>query len=336
VRNLAVAGSALVVAGAIGAACTSGGHTSQRSAGLSLDPLPSQAPSGAVAVPGARREMTPTTTPPPPPVTTRITTVLLPAPTVTVRATVTALPPAPPVPVGPGGPIAKPQGQAGAGPTRTAPADSAAAASVPGSGTPVLLSDGSVNCAKSKCIALTFSGGPGPQTRRFLQILADNGGTATFFVTGAQVSQNADVMTAIAGSGNEVANGTWSQPDMTTLGATDELDQLTRTNDAIKETVGVTPTLFRPMGGHSSAAVVRAGKDAGLTQVLWDFDTTDYNFQSDSDGLARVIARAKSGQVVMLHDTFDTTATALAQVLPQLKAQGYAFVTVSQLYRTRG
>lgn len=200
---------------------------------------------------------------------------------------------------------------------------------------PVYLADGSVDCAKSKCVALTFSGGPGPVTRQFLQTLDAHGSRGTFFVTGAQVSLNPDIMTAIAGTGNEVANGTWTQPDMTTLSDTDEAAQLQQTNDAIQQSVGIKPTLFRPMGGHTSPSVVDAGKRLGLTQILWDLDSRDYNFQGDPDGLTQVLMQMKPGQIVMLHDTFVASATALDRAMSALTDQGYAFVTVSQLLSTR-
>lgn len=346
-RNLAVAGSALVAIGAIAAACTStGGESASHSSSLTFDPLPSQAPSGAEAVPGAPRQMTPTPTPPP--ATKRVTEVVVPpARTVTAApaAPTAAAPTSPPAPTVSATPDADATGEpGGAGPSspdapgsdarRGGPerngADPAEAAA-----TPTFLADGSVDCAQSKCIALTFSGGPSDQSRRFLQILESHGGKGTFFVTGEQVAQRPDVMTAIAGTGNEVANGTWSQPNMTELSPGEDLRQLTRTNDAVEQTVGVTPTLFRPMGGHTSPAVVQAGEEAGLTQVLWDLDTRDYAYQSDPGALAEVIAGAEPGQVVMLHDTFPATATALDRALTELAAKGYAFVTVSHLYRTR-
>ncbi|BDH56121.1 polysaccharide deacetylase family protein [Tsukamurella sp. PLM1] len=200
---------------------------------------------------------------------------------------------------------------------------------------PVYLADGTVDCAKSKCVALTFSGGPGPVTRQFLQTLEAHGGKGTFFVTGAQVSLNPDIMTAIAGTGNEVANGTWTQPDMTTLSEADGTAQLQQTNDAIRSSVGSAPTLFRPMGGHTSPSVVEAGKRLGLTQILWDLDTRDYNYQGDPDGLTQVLMGMQPGQIVMLHDTFVASAQALERAMAALSDKGYAFVTVSQLLRTR-
>ncbi|MBS4101762.1 polysaccharide deacetylase family protein [Tsukamurella paurometabola] len=345
VRNFAVAGSVLVIAAAVAVGCgVTGGDPSRLGSSLTFDPLPS-APSGASATPGAGinpgAPPSGQTTAPPSPQPPATMTVVVPPPSAPAKPqptvagpTAAAVPPAPTAPAG--GDAANrgegaPSGEGG-GTSAPAPAPQAAAKPVT---KPVYLPDGSVDCARSKCIALTFSGGPGPVTRQFLQILDSHGAKGTFFVTGAQVNLNPDIMTAIAGTGNEVANGTWTQPDMTTLSDTDTTAQLQQTNDAIRASVGSAPTLFRPMGGHTSPAVVDAGKRLGLTQILWDLDSMDYNYQANPDGLTQVLLKAKPGQIVMLHDTFSASATAMDRMMTQLGDQGYAFVTVSQLLRSR-
>ncbi|CAM3821849.1 polysaccharide deacetylase family protein [Tsukamurella ocularis] len=345
VRNYAVAGSVLVIAAAVAVGCgVTGGDPSRLGSSLTFDPLPS-APSGASAKPGAGVNpgaLPPgQTTVPPSPQAPATMTVVVPPPSGPAKPqptvggpTAAAVPPAPTTAAG--GDTANrgegaPSGQGG-GTSSPAPAPQAAAKPVT---KPVLRADGSVDCAQSKCVALTFSGGPGPATRQFLQILDDHGAKGTFFVTGAQVNLNPDIMTAIAGTGNEVANGTWTQPDLTTLSEADMTSQLQQTNDAIRSSVGSAPTLFRPMGGHTSPAVVDAGKRLGLTQILWDLDSMDYNYQGDPDGLTQVLLKVKPGQIVMLHDTFVSSATALDRMMTQLGDQGYAFVTVGHLLSSR-
>lgn len=344
VRNYAVAGSALVIAAAVAVGCgVTGGDTSRLGSSLTFDPVPS-APSGASSKPsaGVNPGALPPgqTTAPPSPQAPATMTVVVPPPNAPAKPQATvagptapAVPPAPIAAAGGGDANRGEGGPSGQGGSSTpAPAPQAAAKPVTKA---VYLPDGSVDCAKSKCVALTFSGGPGPATRQFLQILDNHGAKGTFFVTGAQVNLNPDIMTAIAGTGNEVANGTWTQPDMTMLSEADSTAQLQQTSDAIRSSVGSAPTLFRPMGGHTSPSVVETGKRLGLTQVLWDLDSMDYNYQGDPDGLTQVLLKVKPGQIVMLHDTFVSSATAMDRMMTQLGDQGYAFVTVSQLQSSR-
>jgi len=338
VRNYAVAGSALVIAAAVAVGCgVTGGDTNRLGSSLTFDPLPS-APAGASAKPSAG--VNPGALPPgqttaaPAPQAPATMTVVVPPPNAPAKPQPAAGPTGPAVPPAPTTAAGGDAGRDGApsGSSGGAPAPQAAAKPVT---KPVYLPDGRVDCAKSKCVALTFSGGPGPVTRQFLQTLDSHGAKGTFFVTGVQVNLNPDIMTAIAGTGNEVANGTWTQPDMTTLSDADTTAQLQQTNDAIRTSVGSAPTLFRPMGGHTSPAVVDAGKRLGLTQILWDLDSMDYNYQGNPDALTKALLKVKPGQIVMLHDTFITSATALDRMMTQLTDEGYAFVTVSQLLSSR-
>ncbi len=364
----------VVVAAAIAAACTlTSGDPVQQGQGLHYDSVPSESfeagadapPSGASAAPGIGADpgahplgqTSSAPRPPSPAAPVVITkTVEVPPPHVVV------VPPMPPAPspthgAPPPPPRPAPKPTASPSPTTTAtpapptspptdapPTDDAAGAQAPTTTTtivttapdvPIYTSAASPNCAVAKCIALTFSGGPGSATRQFLQVLSAHSAKGTFFVTGEQVAQNADVVAAIAGSGNEVANGTWSQADLTTLSAADQESELQQTDDAVRSATGIEPTLFRPMGGHTAPDVVAAGKREGLTQVLWDLDTQDYSYQNDAGAIAAAIERAKPGQIVMLHDTFPTSATGLDEALTALSQKGYVFVTVSELLGTR-
>lgn len=74
-----------------------------------------------------------------------------------------------------------------------------------------------VDCAKYKCVALTFDDGPTPFTDRLLQVLADQGAKATFFLIGNKVAADPDAARRIADAGMEVGSHTWEHPNMTTI-----------------------------------------------------------------------------------------------------------------------
>src|SRR6201994_1660626 len=90
-----------------------------------------------------------------------------------------------------------------------------------------------VDCAKAKCVALTFDDGPGPYTDRLLQILKDNDAKATFFLIGNKVAANPEGARRIADAGMEIGSHTWEHPNMTTIPAEDVSAQFSRANDAI-------------------------------------------------------------------------------------------------------
>ncbi len=118
------------------------------------------------------------------------------------------------------------------------------------------------DCAVVKCVALTFDDGPGPYTDRLLQILKDNDAKATFFLIGNKVAANPAGAKRIADAGMEIGNHTWEHPNMTTIPPEDIAGQFSRANDAITAATGRTPSLYRPAGGLSDAAVRQAAGQA--------------------------------------------------------------------------
>lgn len=193
-----------------------------------------------------------------------------------------------------------------------------------------------VDCAKVKCVALTFDDGPGPFTDRLLKILSDNDAKATFFLIGNKVAANPDGAKRIADAGMEVASHTWEHPNMTTIPPELIPSQLTKANDAIKAATGQTPTLYRPAGGLSNDAVRSEAKRLGMAEILWDVVPFDWINDSDLAATTYMLkTHIKPGSVVLFHDTYSSTVDVVYQFIPVLKANGYHLVTVSQLLGPR-
>jgi peptidoglycan/xylan/chitin deacetylase (PgdA/CDA1 family) len=193
-----------------------------------------------------------------------------------------------------------------------------------------------VDCAAVRCVALTFDDGPSPYTDRLLEILADNDAQATFFLIGNKVAANPAGAQRIADAGMEVGNHTWEHPNMTTIPADDVAAQLSKANDAISSATGRTPTLWRPAGGLTNAAVNTRAAQLVLAAILWD--VIPYDWINDSNTAATrdvLMAQVKPGSVVLFHDTYSSTVDVVYQFLPVLKANGYHLVTVSRLLGPR-
>ncbi|WP_343600774.1 polysaccharide deacetylase family protein, partial [Mycobacterium sp.] len=193
-----------------------------------------------------------------------------------------------------------------------------------------------VDCSRVKCVALTFDDGPSPFTDRLLRILADNNARATFFEIGNKVAADPAGAKRVADAGMEIGNHTWEHPNMTTIPPADVRDQLTRANDAIAAATGVTPTLWRPAGGLTDAAVNEQAAKVGLAGILWD--VIPYDWINDSNTAASrqiLMTQIRPGSVVLLHDTYSSTVDLVDQFIPVLQANGYRLVTVSELLGPR-
>jgi peptidoglycan/xylan/chitin deacetylase (PgdA/CDA1 family) len=99
-------------------------------------------------------------------------------------------------------------------------------------------------------IAMTFDDGPSATlTPKLLDLLAAHHIKATFFVIGENVAQHPDIIARAAREGHEIANHSWSHPNLAKLSEESVRRQLWRTDDAIKSATGTRPTLLRPPYG---------------------------------------------------------------------------------------
>ncbi|WP_405791719.1 polysaccharide deacetylase family protein [Streptomyces sp. NBC_01506] len=192
---------------------------------------------------------------------------------------------------------------------------------------------GSVDCAKAKCIALTFDAGPGKDTPRLLDILKEEKVPATFFLLGKNhVLAHPDTVRRIADEGHEVANHTWSHRILTDLDRAGIRKELSRTQNAIAKITGRKPTLMRPPQGRTNGDVTDISRELGLSQVLWSATAKDYS-TTDSDLIERrIVDDASADGIILLHDIYDGTVPAVPGIIEQLKKRGYTFVTVPQLF----
>lgn len=199
--------------------------------------------------------------------------------------------------------------------------------------------------AAGRAIAFTFDDGPSGSTQQVLEVLDAHGARGTFFVVGQWAERLPHVVQAIAERGHEVGNHTWTHFDPNEV-PDEELwrDELRRTSETIAATAGRTPELFRPPYGHEPERFAEVAADCGLgTTVLWSVDPEDWESNED-DGLieATVLAEVRPGAIVLHHDgdvrddlnsgsPQAGTVRALPRILERLAADGYRFVTVSEL-----
>ncbi|WP_308286867.1 polysaccharide deacetylase family protein [Actinomadura parmotrematis] len=187
-----------------------------------------------------------------------------------------------------------------------------------------------IDCAKVKCLALTFDDGPGEYTERLLKTLQDEGVRATFFMLGENVHHYRDLVRRMALDGQELANHSWSHPQLTGLTSSAVRSQVRRTQNAIKEAAGVTPALFRPPYGATDK---RVGKAVGMPEIVWSVDTLDWRYRSVSRARRVGVKEPKRNGVVLFHDIHESTVDAMPAVVDGLKRRGFTLVTVSELYR---
>ena len=182
-------------------------------------------------------------------------------------------------------------------------------------------------------IAMTFDDGPhATQTPRLLKMLKERNIHATFFVVGQCVAQNPEIAKQIVEEGHEMANHSWSHPQLTKLVEGSVHEQLQKTHDVIVQTTGVKPTLMRPpFGAFTTGQRTWSHAEWGYKCILWDVDSLDWQHRNPAKTESIIMSNTHSGSIVLCHDIHKTTIDAMAATLDGLIAKGFKFVTTSEL-----
>ncbi len=188
--------------------------------------------------------------------------------------------------------------------------------------------------AGKKLIAVTYDDGPGPYTERLLDGLKKRGVKATFFMQGMNAARYEKTVARMYREGHQLANHTYNHPDLTRLSAGEIQSQVNRTNSILDKAAGKgADYLLRPPYGSYNSAVGRA---VGAPMILWSIDPQDWLYRNAATVKNNVLRNAHDGAVLLLHDIHSTTVDGSLSAIDSLKAQGYEFVTVRELFRRRG
>jgi peptidoglycan/xylan/chitin deacetylase (PgdA/CDA1 family) len=185
-------------------------------------------------------------------------------------------------------------------------------------------------------VALTFDDGPHPAyTGRLLDLLRAGGAHATFFVVGTQAEKNPKLLDDVLRRGCELANHTYDHPPLTRLRRADLLDELESTQALLDAAGARGPRFFRPPGGRFDGKVLATARADGYQMILWTVLPRDHEAPPKETVRRRVLEDVEDGGVILLHSGVESTAEALPDILADLRARGYACVSVGELLSSR-
>ena len=190
-------------------------------------------------------------------------------------------------------------------------------------------------------LALTFDDGPDPTwTPRVLDALSAAGVRATFFLIGERALRAPELVRRMVREGHEVASHSWSHRCLWLCGPRATADEIDRAHETLAALAGTPPRHFRPPWGMVNAAMFGALRRVGERCVFWSIQPEGRRPVAAGRQIAHVLARARPGAFVDLHDAEGTPGAParLAQALPPLLAglreRGYALTTVDDLLAT--
>ncbi|MDE7327083.1 MAG: polysaccharide deacetylase family protein, partial [Lachnospiraceae bacterium] len=183
-------------------------------------------------------------------------------------------------------------------------------------------------------IALTFDDGPFTSvTNRIVDVLLEYDASATFFVVGSRLEMYSDTLKRVYGSGFEVASHTWSHKNLNKLTEEEIIKEIGDTVDGLNKYITVENVLLRPPYGNADETVRNL---AGTPLINWSLDSQDWRSRDAKKIIAHVLDTVQDGDIILMHDLYESTAEAVEYLVPELIKRGYRLVSVSELFRIKG
>ncbi len=188
--------------------------------------------------------------------------------------------------------------------------------------------------AGTKLIAITYDDGPSLYTSALLDGLKERGAKATFFMVGTNVARYPATVARVYQEGHQVANHSYSHPQLTTLSYAGVQEQIQSVNALLDKACGAgTHYMVRAPYGSINTTVSQA---VGAPLIQWSVDPMDWKYRNAETVKNSIIRQAHDGAIILVHDIHATSVPGSLAAIDYLQAQGYAFVTVQELFRRRG
>lgn len=186
-----------------------------------------------------------------------------------------------------------------------------------------------------KAIAFTFDDSPnGSKTMQILDSLKNNKAHATFFVVGNKITpKGKDVLLSMKNLGNEIGSHTYDHANLYKKTDTEFINDYNLMNDLYKSIFNENLKLVRPPYGN----IKESQKNLIPTSfILWSLDTNDWRYRNKNYLINYVLNNVQDGDIILFHDSYQSTVAAVNELLPLLYSKGYQIMSVSELFNLKG
>lgn len=182
---------------------------------------------------------------------------------------------------------------------------------------------------ETKKIALTFDDGPHPvYTEQMLDVLKAEQVPATFFLLGQNIEGQEEIVKKIAEEGHLIGNHTFHHVQITGLSKEQACEEIEKTSCLIEELTGKGTEYVRPPFGTWNEGLE---SNLNLIPVMWTIDTLDWTTQNVDSIVNHVMKNAGENDIILMHDSYESTVQAVKRIITLLKAEGYEFVTIDEM-----
>lgn len=189
---------------------------------------------------------------------------------------------------------------------------------------------------ENKKIYLTFDAGyENGNMMKILEALKKHNVTATFFVVGSFIENNKDLVVEMESEGHNIANHSFSHPDMSVMTKDEFENEITKLEDTYRSVTGKELTKFyRPPQGKYSKESIKYANELGYKTIFWSLAYVDWYEDKQplkEEAIDILTRRIHPGAIVLLHSTSATNAEILDELLTKWESMGYTFGNLNEL-----
>ncbi|WP_334073183.1 MULTISPECIES: polysaccharide deacetylase family protein [Paenibacillus] len=189
---------------------------------------------------------------------------------------------------------------------------------------------------QKKAVAFTFDDGPDPlYTKQLLDIFRKANGKATFFMIGQEIEAFEDIAKEVHAAGHELANHSYSHPDLTKITLEEAREEIKRADEIIRRVTGQSPSNFRPPYFAVNDELLSLAAKLGYRSIgCVNGQAKDWEQPGVDFILEQTRAACREGSIFIFHDGYGERAQTIEAVrvlVDELAADGYRFLTVSEL-----
>lgn len=186
----------------------------------------------------------------------------------------------------------------------------------------------------NKLLAFTFDDGPSHGMDEILELCEQTGSRVTFFMIGKQVENGGAVLPHIVQDRCEVGNHSNTHTQMTKLSAEECAANFAACDEWIRSfSGGIESDVVRfPYGDYNPDEPAAVGKPS----ILWSIDSLDWDLLEAQPVIDTVLSQITEGDIILMHDRYESTVEACRYLFPYLIQQGYQLVTVKELAAAKG
>jgi peptidoglycan/xylan/chitin deacetylase (PgdA/CDA1 family) len=188
-------------------------------------------------------------------------------------------------------------------------------------------------------IFLTFDDGPHPvHTPFLLDILKEHEIRAAFFLNGLNMLEYPDIVRRINQEQHTIGNHGYSHRKGWFQKTRIILEEIHRSEAALKEIIGYKSLWFRPPYGQFDCRFRRILDKLNYRMVLWSLLSYDFRETDRSRLIRRVLSHLHPGAILVFHDSHPHTPIlldALPEMIQKIMDMGYRFGNLDSLPEKR-